>query len=194
MSTDHAESWYDIYDDWLIDGWRLGKDIWRMIECGGYWWVFTGTGSTLISDDLGSSWKNGRSFRFSRLRSWTEFDDELYAASQVKIGRLVGDENRWEYFGEQLVSLHDDLRIRDLEVNRGRLCVGTSFGVYLIDRDSPDTFIPVGLHEFHIANLVSHYHYLYAAVADQGIYRAYIPLVQAHGKAAVTWGAIKVDK
>ena len=192
MSTDRAESWHDIYDNWLADGWPIGKDIWRMIEFGGYWWIVTGSGSVVISDDLGNSWKQGRHLHpVSRLHDWTEFDDELYAASPVNIGRLVEDENRWEDLGGQLFSLHDDMRIHALEVNRGRLFVGTSFGVYLIDRNAADIFIPAGLYEFRIANLVSHQDYLYAAVADQGIYRAYIPLVQLYGKASVTWGILK---
>ena len=52
------------------------------------------------------------------------------------------------------------------------------------------TFIPAGLQEFRILDLVSHQGYLYA-VTDEGIYRASIPVIQPYGKALTTWGAIK---
>ncbi len=76
-------------------------------------------------------------------------------------------------------------------MNRGRLFAGLLYsGVYLFD-ERTETFIPAGLQDSLILDIVSHQGYLYAAVEDEGIYRASIPVVQPYGKSATTWGAIK---
>ena len=54
-----------------------------------------------------------------------------------------------------------------------------------------ETFIPAGLQEFPIADVVSHQGDLYAAVEGKGVYRAAFPRVQPYNKAATTWGTIK---
>ena len=185
-STDRGESWHEITDEW-------GRffDPWSMTEFDSYLWTGSSSGSIVRSDDNGETWKHAGEFKGGRMWDWEVSNHRLCAVTQDFFGRWNEAEEVWEYFSEGLEFGFRGPRFQALGVNRGRLFAGLDSGVYMFDEQS-ETFIPAGLHESRIVDLVSHHGYLYVAVEKEGVYRASIPIVQPYGKAAVTWGAIKL--
>ncbi len=191
ISFNRGDSWDDIYDHWLAKLSHLGYNIWSITEFDGYLWASTSSGGIIRTPDKGKPWKWATEyFKLGRVSDWAVFNDRLYAAAGG-FGRWNEAEHAWEYFSEGLPPSPDSPHFTSLAVHRGRLFAGDFYsGVYLFD-DRSDTFVPVGLQDSRIVEIVSHKDYLYAAVMEDGIYRADIQIVHPYGKAAVTWGAIK---
>lgn len=196
ISTNRGEWWKSTYNLWRVPGnfnntIRISHDIWSMTETGGYWWAAT-TANIVRSPDKGKTWQSTKNFKFTRIDDWQEFNGRLYVIRHV-FGRWNEDEHNWEYFSEGLPPSPESTHFTSLAVHRGRLFAGDFYsGVYLFD-DRSDTFVSVGLQDSRIVDIVSHNDYLYAAVMEDGIYRADIQIVQPYGKAATTWGALKTE-
>ena len=140
---------------------------------------------------------------------WAVLNNRLYIGGSHGLTRFSQPwdniiSNRYDYLPDGLPEgkvVKITLSITALAVHRNILFAGNSEGVYMFD-ETTDTSIPVGLHGFRISALISHRSRLYAVVekpaADNppwhpaGIYEGVItPRVLPHGKAAVTWGAVK---
>ena len=205
ISTDRGETWHNPFGEWMYPGpkgptvpdWSFSDSIFSMTEFDGYWWAVLSSGSTdvLRSHNNGDTWEYVGGLAtlylrwFGQVRDWTVLDDRLYVACSKGFARWNEAELTWEDLSRGL----PPEGITSLAVNRGRLFTGLyEFGVYMFDERSEKWF-PAGLQEFHVTALGSHQSYLYAATGEPGaIYRASIPIVQPYGKAATTWGALKI--
>lgn len=191
ISRGRGDSWTDMSDQWLVGRRHIGYSIWSMTEFDDYLWACTGTGWIIRAPSGKPNWWDSfASFKDGRIFAWEALNDRLYAASNI-LGRWNEAKHRWDYFSEDFQSKSDSPHFTSLAVNRGRLFVGLRHaGVHLFD-ERTETFIPAGLQEFPIADVISHQGDLYAAVEGKGVYRASIPTVQPYGKSATTWGALK---
>ena len=191
-STDWGETWHDVSEEWL-----LGDSIYSMTEFDGYLWSSISLGRFLRSPDHGQTWKRLPDSEIERVIDWAVLNNRLYVAGEEGIGRWNEETQAWEYLmkGLPVLSIGATASIKSLTVYRGRLFAGVydhagaEGGVYMFD-DRIDTFVPAGLQGSSVTALVTHQSDLYAATRE-GIFRATIPIVQRHGKLAVTWGAVK---
>ena len=200
-STDRGETWHDIVEEWILPGnreqgftdFQIATGIWSMTEFDGYLWASYSSGGYGIYrfPDSGQAWETTSNYGYGQVRDWTALDGRLYAGAVHGLARWSEEGSAWEYFFEGLPELPG---IRTLAVYRGRLFAGTGNGVYMFDARS-EIFIPAGLQDLRVGDLVSHQSDLYAKAYAKdelsGIYRASIPVVQPYNKAATTWGAIK---
>lgn len=196
ISHDRGETWHDITLEWKYQPtpesyeWFIGAGIWSMTEFDGYLWIAHSVTDMFRSSDDGETWELIRRFMPGRVTDWAVLGDRLYVSGQEGFGRWNEMEGEWEYLTEGLPFDRDPPHLTNLVVNRGRIFAALYYyGVYMFDVRS-ETWISVGLPELSVTALVSHKSDLYAATKD-GIYRASIPNVQPHGKAAIIWGAIK---
>ena len=213
MSTNRGESWHEIFDEWVhrhtFGDWNFGRDIWTMTEFDGYLWARVSS-NLLRSPDNGETWDQmpnaipGIIAEYGDVHDWAVLDNRLYVGAWDGVGRWNEAELNWENLSEGLPLhtykeayhpayreyLRDDFPVTNLAVNRGRLFAGLRRrGVWLFD-DRSEMWIPAGLVGVDIRSLMSHQSDLFAGTKD-GIYRASIPFVNPHGKAATTWGALK---
>ena len=206
ISRDRGDRWHAVRDEWKVNdqrytGFPLGDGIWSMGEFGGYLWALNSTSFVARSPDQGATWesipdsRDKRSIaQFSRANVWVEFRGDLYVAGDSGFGRWREEGLEWENLSH---GLSDDPGLSSLVVHRDRIFAGSlQHGVFVFDHHS-ETWYPVGLSDVSISagGLVSHRGNLYAAAASRGhdgIYRAKRPFVSSEGKAAVTWGAIKL--
>lgn len=209
LDKDHE--WTYRHLAWEKD-YKFGYDIRTMTEFDGYLWAYAHSHEIYRSPDNGESWdlvpqhedvKNipVSKDRYSEINRWAVLDDRLYVAASDAFGRWNEGELMWENLNEglpgdntELPAYREYLRtiydISALAVNRGRIFAGVrGRGVWVFDERS-ETWLPVGLKSRFVSTLVSHQSDLFAETKD-GIYRASIPIVNPHGKAAATWGAIK---
>ena len=200
ISRDRGDSWHDVTHEWT-----LGTGIWSMGEFDGYLWLLYSSDTAARSPDEGATWEvipdwgHGRTiYQFSRVEAWISFKGDLYVGGGGGFGRWREEGLEWEDLSH---GLPDDPALRSLVVHRDRIFAGSwQHGVFMFDHHS-ETWYAAGLSDMSIAtgSLVSHRGNLYAAGAARGhdgdhdgIYRAKRPLVSPEGKAAVTWGAIKL--
>ena len=205
-STDRGETWRGVIDDWIIPGdkdrktpaFHIADGIWSMTEYNGYLWAAYSNSLAFRSPDCGETWEglpywaHGSIAEYRRVADWAVRDDQLYVAGDEGFGRWNEAELAWDDLSE---GLPNEPSIQTLALNRGRIFAGLrSGGVYMFD-DRYQRWIPVGLQEFTIRDLVSYQSDLYATAYAigkySGIYRAAIPAVQPYNKALTTWGAIK---
>ena len=202
ISRDRGDSWHEVTHKWKATDARytdfpLGTGIWSMGEADGYLWLLYSTSLAARSPDEGATWESipdwvhSRSIgQFSRANAWISFRGDLYVGSGEGFGRWREEGLEWEDLSHGLPhnpSLHSCV------VHRDRIFAASwSHGVFMFDHHS-ETWYPTGLSGTHMPpnTLVSHRGELYAA-GREGIYHADRPFVSSEGKAAVTWGAIKL--
>ena len=200
-STDRGETWHGVIDDWIIPGdkdrktsdFHVADGIWSMTEYNGYLWAAYSNSLAFRSPDSGETWESlpywahGSIAEYRRVVDWAVRDDQLYVAGDEGFGRWNEAELAWDDLSQ---GLPNEPSIQTLALNRGRIFAGLDRrGVWVFD-ERFETWFPVGLEGASIYALVSHQSNLYAATKN-GIYRASISVVQPHGKAITTWGAIK---
>ncbi|MDE0300656.1 MAG: sialidase family protein [Candidatus Poribacteria bacterium] len=220
-SADRGETWQDVSEEWKVRQWEapdwiFGRDIDLMAEFDGYLWVAAWS-QILRSPDNGKTWEYAgtRNEGFVWATDWAVLNNRLYIAAEkhyssrnrsdkgffaryggalhwevLNQGLPPHDVETTEFYGVPMVLRTHLTNIESLAVNRGRLFAGLNRrGVYMFDERS-ERWIPAGLDGLTVTSIVSHQSNLYAATGE-GIYRASIPVVQPHGKAAATWGAVK---
>ena len=215
ISKNRGESWHEIFDEWVhrhtFGDWKFGRGIWTMTEFDGYLWARVSS-NLLRSPDNGETWDQmpnaipGIIAEYGDVHDWAVLDDRLYVGAWDGVGRWNEAELTWDNLSEGLPIhtykeayhpayreyLRDDFPVTNLAVNRGRLFAGLRRrGVWLFDERS-EMWISAGLVGVDIRSLTSHQSDLFAGTKD-GIYRASIPLVNPHGKAATTWSAVKTE-
>ena len=222
-SADRGETWHDVSDEWKVPqreapDWIFGHDIDLIAEFDGYLWAATWS-HILRSPDNGQTWEYASTGNegFAWPTDWAVFNDRLYIAGEEHyfgrnrsekgfFARYEGarhwevlteglpphDVETTEFYGVPMVLRTHLTNIESLAANRGRLFAGLRRrGVWLFDERS-EMWIPAGLVGVDIRSLTSHQSDLFAGTND-GIYRASIPIVNPHGKAATTWGAVKTE-
>jgi len=208
ISHDHGDSWHNVTLEWVapqrprapdID---VGAGIWSMSEFDGYLWVAYLRHLACRSSDAGATWEKipywvePRSIaQFGSIQDWVAFRDNLYVAGLDGFGRWREEGLEWENL---IHGLPESPRLSSLVVHRDRIFAGSwNHGVFMFDHHA-ETWYPAGLSNMAIyrRGLVTHRGDLYAsavAAAHNGIYRANLQFVSPEGKAAVTWGAIKLE-
>ena len=181
-----------------------------MGEFGGYLWALYSGILALRSPDEGATWEtipdwvHGRTIgQFGWAEVWITFRGELYVAEGRGFGRWREEGLEWENLSHGLPEVPG---LRSGVVHRDRIYAGSwrhdgvlrGDSVFMFDHHA-ETWYPAGLSDrsIHPDGLVSHRGSLYANVTShghQGVYRAKRPIVSPEGKAAVTWGAIKLEK
>ena len=202
ISHDRGETWHSVHDEWIYPGikernipdWHFGDSIWSMTVFGGYLWaVYSSTSRSILrSPDNGETWELLPDLIYGAIADWAVLDDRLYVAGTRGFGRWNESEQAWEDLSQGLPGLPDELHMKQLAVNRGRIFVAfyrLGLGVWLYDRPS-ETWFPTGPQHVGVYSIVSHQSGLYAGT-ENGIYRASISIVNPHGKAPAIWGAIK---
>ena len=196
ISHNRGETWHDITLEWKYQHdpesyeWFIGAGIWSMTEFDGYLWIAHSVSDMFRSSDNGETWEIIRSFEPGRVTDWAVLNDRLYLSGQEGFGRWNEMQGEWEYLAAGLPTGDKMPHLINLAVNRGRIFAGLRRrGVWVFD-DRTETWIPAGLQGLTVTALVTHQSDLYAATRE-GIFRATIPIVQRHGKLAVTWGAVK---
>ena len=194
VSRDRGDSWDDVTFKWESPKrLPLGTAVWSMTEFDGYWWAVHSTYTLCRSHDQGATWEilPVDMGRFDHPQAWAQLDNRLYVAGNKTFARWNEDELEWE----PLARGHPaKTTISHLAVNRGRIFASFNLydlGVWLFEQQS-ETWVPAGLQDVRVYSVASHGSDLYAGT-ENGIYRASIPIVNPHGKAAATWGALKTE-
>ena len=200
----------------FVPDYDFSDSIWSMTEFDGYWWAVLCSAAVLRSQDNGKTWEYAST---GSDMAWATdsvvLNHRLYIAAEKHYSTGNGSDKgffaryegarHWEvltqglpphdvettdFYGVPMVLRTHLTNIESLAVNRGRIFAGLKRrGVWVFD-ERFETWFPVGLEGASIYALVSHQSNLYAATKN-GIYRASISVVQPHGKAITTWGAIK---
>ena len=192
-SRDRGDIWHNISLDWNdID---IAASIFSIAEFDGYLWVGHSDSRAMRSADEGATWENIPYWRedsiaeFNRINDWAVLDNNLYVAGRDGFGRWREDDLKWDNLRHGLPTTP---YLDHLAVHRGRIFAGSRFhGIWMFDAGF-ETWRSAGLQDSGITGLVSHGSYLYAGTRE-GIYRASVSIVQPHGKAATTWGALKTE-
>ena len=207
LSRDRSETWHYPFEEWVFDrppvSTYIAWDTWSMTEFDGYLWSACRFGFHQLyrTADEGDTWESLPNWAASRRAlsdygqalDWAVHNDQLYVAAGKGFARWDEGELAWDDLSR---GLPDEPWMNNLTHNRGRIFAGVrNRGVWMFDEPS-ETWVPVGLQEFLILDIVSHQSQLYAAVrydnwAPVGLYRASISIINPYGKAATTWGALK---
>ena len=213
ISNDRGETWHDPVEEWMYPGpkaphvpdYSFSDSIWSMTEFDGYWWAVLSSGSTAVlrTHDNGGTWEYVGGLAtlerrwFGQVRDWTVLDGQLYVGCSKGFAQWNEAEQAWEDLSRGLPPpykflIHPDHEIQVLAVNRNRIFAGLrENGVWTFDKRS-ETWTPIGLGGLTVVALVFHQSELFA-LTREGIFRATISVVQPHGKAATTWGALKTE-
>ena len=207
ISRDRGETWHYPFEEWVFDGpyvsTYIAWDTWSMTEFNGYLWSACSAGFPTLyrTADEGDTWESLPNwaasrralFDYGQARDWAVLNDQLYVAAHKGFARWDEGELAWDDLSG---GLPDEPWMNNLTLNRGRIFAGVrNRGVWMFDEPS-ETWVPVGLQEFLILDIVSHQSQLYAAVrydnwAPVGLFRASISIINPYGKSAITWGAVK---
>lgn len=199
-SHNRGAVWHDQSDDWAVGVHSISREIRAMTEFDGYLWAYLSTGWIVRALSERTIWGSVKWFERGQITDWAVVNDDLYAAGVRGFGRWNEVELGWEYFGDGLPTGPYSPHVTTLAAHRGRLFAGLNGGgVYMFD-ERAERFIPAGLQDFIIGDLISHQSHLYASTGQfangkhtfEGIYRASISVVQPYNKAAASWGAIKL--
>ena len=203
ISRNRGDSWRDVTLEWKASqgpGIRdiiIGGGIFSMGEFDGYLWAAYSNSRAFRSPDDGATWEiipywdTGSIEQFNRVHDWAALDNNLHIAGNDGFGRWNEGELMWDNLSR---GLPNEPYMKHLAINRGRIfaAVGRSDGgVWLYDQPS-ETWFPTGPQDVRVYSLVAHQSDLYAGT-ENGIYRASIPIVNPHGKAAAIWGAVKTE-
>lgn len=197
ISGNRGNLWRNVTSEWKIPhgnpnyDFLLGSGIFSMTEFDGYLWAVYSSNSRSIyrSPDGGETWEHLPELIYGAITDWAVLGDRLYVAGYHGFGRWNEAEFMWENLSR---GLPEEPYMNRLAVNRGRIfaaCHESDRGVWLYDQPS-ETWFPTGPRHIVVDSLISHGSDLYAGT-ENGIYRASIPTVQPHGKAAATWGDVK---
>ena len=198
ISRDRGDSWLEVRDVWK--GVPLGNSIYSMGEHDGDLWMLWSIYKAFRSPDEGATWEYIPHWgdvrhigQFARVEAWVSYRGDLYVGGRG-FGRWREETLDWEDLSR---GLPRKPYLYHLVVHRDRIFGGSPFhGVFMFDNHA-ETWYPAGLSNQQILGLVSHRGDLYAIGSSRdhhGLYRANRPLVSPEGKAAVTWGAMKLDK